>query len=65
MHWWPSRCRRGQADGGRWALLGVTEGVLTGRGLTCGAHGEGGGWGHLHVEMWGQFECPQLLDFLL
>lgn len=46
-----------QAGGGGWSRGSDT--------LTWRAHGEGGGWGHLHVELRGQFEGPQLLNFLL
>ena len=49
----------------------VTHGRIHGGGggnrdtLTRGAHGEGGGWGHVHVELRGKFQCSKLLHFLL
>lgn len=49
----------------------VTHGRINGGGggnrdtLTRGAHGESGGWGHVHVELRGKFQCSKLLHFLL
>lgn len=49
----------------------VTRGGINGSGrgnsdtLARGTHGEGGGWSHVHVKLWGKFQCSELLHFLL
>lgn len=49
----------------------VTRGGINGSGrgnsdaLTRGTHGESGWWSHVHVELRGEFQCSQLLHFLL
>lgn len=48
----------------------MTRGSIDGGGrnshtLARGAHGERRGWGHLHVKLWGKFQCSKLLNLLL
>lgn len=51
-------------DGSRRGPWAYGNGSI-GKPLTRWTHGEGSWWSHVHVNLWGKFQCSELFNLLL